>query len=74
MKEKAVGLMAEVAKKSSDEILECMDETKLWDSLLHVELIVALEAEFDVFFEQEEIAEMDTPNKVLEHLVSKVGK
>jgi acyl carrier protein len=36
-----------------------------WDSLGHLNLIVALEEEFDVLFEPEEIAEMTSVQKII---------
>lgn len=73
MKEKIIEIIAGVARKDKQEIAQSMSERRLWDSLLHVELVIALEAEFDVFFSQEEIAYIDTPEKVVEMIQSKVA-
>lgn len=72
MNEKVLEIVSKIAKKPVSEIQEKMDATKLWDSLLHVELIIALETEFNVFFSQEEIVQMDTPTKVIEQVSQKV--
>ena len=44
------------------------------DSLDTVELVMALEEEFDIFFNQEEIAEIDTPAKVMNAVAAKLAE
>lgn len=73
MNEKIYEIIAGVSKKSVDEIKSSPDIEGLWDSLLHVELVVALESEFGIFFEPEEIAEISTPKKVLAVVEAKVA-
>lgn len=73
MNQKVFEIISGVAKKSATELEQLSDQQGLWDSLLHVELVVALESEFDIFFEPDEIAEIDTPIKVLELVKSKVS-
>lgn len=73
MSEKILKIISTVAKKSSEELLASQNEQGLWDSLLHVELVFALEAEFDIFFSPEEIGQIDTPAKVIETVQSKVA-
>lgn len=73
MSDKILEIISSVAKKDTVEINESSDQQGLWDSLLHVELVVALESEFDLFFSQEEIAYIDTPAKVIELVNSKVS-
>jgi len=72
MNEKVLEIIAAIAKKNIAELQELINEQELWDSLLHVELVVALEAEFDIFFSPEEISQIDTPAKVLEVVKLKV--
>lgn len=43
-----------------------------WDSVAHLNLILALEAEFAVFFEPDEIASMRSRAAVLGVLMSKI--
>jgi len=73
MNEKVFEIISGIAKKDVAELKESSDMTGLWDSLLHVELVIALESEFDVFFSPEEIAQIDTPAKVIDVLDSKVS-
>jgi acyl carrier protein len=40
-------------------------DVEKWDSLNHLNLIIALEEEFDILFEPEEIAEMTSIQKII---------
>lgn len=73
MSDKVLEIIAGVAKKSVEEIKDSINEQKLWDSLLHVEMVIAIESEFDIFFSPEEIAQIDTPAKVLDVVNIKVA-
>jgi len=73
MSEKILKIIAVIAKKTTDELADLKNEQGLWDSLLHVELIVALEAEFDIFFSPEEISQIDTPAKVIDVVTLKIS-
>lgn len=78
MSDKVFEIISAIAKRGSgglslEELKARADEQNLWDSLLHVELVFALEAEFDIFFSQEEIAQIDTPAKVLDAINLKVS-
>lgn len=73
MSEKVFEIISAIAKKSVTELKEGVNEEGLWDSLLHVELVIELETEFDIFFSQEEIAQIDTPAKVLEVIELKMS-
>lgn len=66
MKEKVLEIISRVTKISIGELLIKEAEEKLWDSLIHVELVITLESEFGLFFEPEEIAEMVSVKKILE--------
>ena len=58
--------------------LDTIDETcsqatcEKWDSMMHLNLIVELEAEFGVSFEPEEIGEMQSYTDVIRILKSKL--
>jgi len=58
---------------------EVLDETcsqkncEQWDSMNHLNLVVELEMEFDVAFEPEEIAQMQTFEEVVRIVKSKVA-
>ena len=60
MDDKLKAIMSEVLEVPVDQIGEntTMDNTGTWDSLRHIELVVALEAGFHVSFPGNEPAEM----------------
>jgi acyl carrier protein len=65
---------ADVLETSADKItLDSSPETiDTWDSVHHLNLVLALEQEFDLQFEPEEIDQMKDVRHVLEILGSKV--
>ena len=65
---------ADVLETSSDKItLDSSPETiDTWDSVHHLNLVLALEQEFDLQFEPEEIDQMKDVRHILEILGSKV--
>ena len=50
-----------------------MDTNKLWDSISHVEIVLMLENEFGVSFDENDIAQMVTLNKILNCLSGKMN-
>ena len=58
MKEKVIGIIADVLGMSADEVNAAYSDSNLWDSLKKVEIVFALE--------DEEIAEMKTPESIVE--------
>lgn len=68
MKDKLKILMSDVFKVDLCEITEDISQGTFekWDSLHHLNLIVVLEEEFDLFFDPEEISGMTSFNAVLE--------
>ncbi len=71
MHDKIIAMIASFAKRETGDIEGRLDEKGLWDSFSHVELVLLLESEFGVFFEQEEIAGMNTPRTVIEVVQNK---
>jgi acyl carrier protein len=64
MKEKIIGIFKQIF---DTEVTEQSLQTDIekWDSLGHLNLIVALEEEFGVLFEPEEIAEMTSVRVII---------
>ena len=73
MKEKIIPIIAEITKIEQTELLENMDTAKLWDSMKQIEVILALEEEYGIQFEQNELAELTTTGKIVDVLQRKVG-
>lgn len=65
MNEKILAIIASVTKKTVAEIEQNMGTEGLWDSFSRLELVINLEAEFGITFEQEEIASLSTPQNVI---------
>ncbi|KAA0554808.1 hypothetical protein OGV37_25320 [Citrobacter sp. Cb010] len=73
MRNKIYDIISIVAKKPVAEIIESSDNKGLWDSFTHLELILALEEEFNIMFEPEEISEMLTPELVIRGVGDKLN-
>jgi acyl carrier protein len=74
MEEKIKSTMASIFKCDISEIDEnaSPDTIKNWDSLRHMNLIVALEEEFGVTFKEDEIVEMLNYKLIYETLTAKI--
>lgn len=70
---KILEIIAKVSKKSVTDVELELGSEGLWDSFSHLELVLALEEEFNIMLEPEEIAEMKTPKLVLETISNKVN-
>lgn len=73
MNDKILEIISSISNKSTEELHAALEQEKLWDSLRHVELVMALESEFNIFFSQEEIATINTPAKIITAIESKVS-
>ena len=71
MKNKIIEIISTIAKIDKDQLIEKIDVDKLWESIVHVEIVIALEEEFDIVFTQEEIGGMTTINKIIDLVKSK---
>lgn len=50
-----------------------MDNLEVWDSLKHMNIIIAFEEEYDVVFEDDEISEITTVRTLYEVLKEKLA-
>lgn len=74
MKDSIIEIMTEILKIEKDELLENFDSREIWDSLLRVEILFAVEEEFDIQFDEEELAELVTPQKLCEATLRKADE
>lgn len=58
MEERILDVLKNVLELSSADTTICTKNCEAWDSMAQLNLMVELEAEFDVSFEPEEFAEM----------------
>ncbi len=66
MENKIIEIISTVTKLEKSYIKENLNTQKLWESITHVEVVIALEEEFDISFSQDEIAQMTTVEKIIE--------
>lgn len=68
MKEKIKEIIATLFGLKPSEISDNISQanTEIWDSMMHVNLILNLENEFDVMFEPEEIVSMSSLDDLME--------
>lgn len=71
MENKIIDIISSVSKLTNQELIKKKEVEKLWESITQVEIVVALEEEFDIMFNQEEIASMTTVAKIIEIVSSK---
>lgn len=70
MNEKLYEIIASVLNVNRDQINEKSnsDSIENWDSLNHMNLIMAIEEEFSVSFDEEEVIEMTSVQDILQFL------
>jgi len=72
MEDKIISIIAARTKQSEDYLKAHKDEKKLWDSLQHVEIVLALEEEYDLMFGPEDIEAMQDINSIITIVQRKV--
>jgi len=73
MKDKVLEIVSAVVGKTKNELESNLNTEGLWDSFTNLEIVLNLESELGISFEQDEVACMKTLNKIIE-LVTKKGK
>lgn len=70
MNEKLKSMIAEIFELCADNIGDDLEMSDLdaWDSLSHLELIVALESEFGIRFQASDIPTLTSVRKIVEKL------
>lgn len=71
MKDKLIEIIADVIKIDIDAVEDRLDDKKIWNSLLRVELLFVIEEELDITFNEEELALLDTPGKLVKAALEK---
>ena len=71
MREQIIEIMADILEIGINELNDHLDDCELWDSLKKVEVIFAIEDEFNLVLEPEEIGDMKTPNDLIQLLQNK---
>lgn len=71
MENKIIEIISTITKINKAELVEKVDVEKLWESIIHVEIVIALEEEFDIVFTQDEIGNMTTILKIVDTVKAK---
>lgn len=71
MKQKIISIVSDIIGVSEDELEARQDETGVWDSLSRVEIVFALEEEFQIQFTQEEIKELNSISGIVKVMENK---
>ena len=72
MEEQVLNIVSSFVGKSIEELKNSINSDGVWDSLQKVEIVIALEDEFDVAFGQEEIAEINTISDFINKIQGKI--
>lgn len=71
MGNKVAEIIAEILKLDKNDLMAQFDNKEVWDSLRRVEILFALEDEFEIQFSEEELATLITPKKLYEAVLRK---
>ena len=69
--EKILELIASITKKDVEFLKGNLDTENLWNSLTRVEILLTIEEEFDIVFDDEDIKRVKTINQLVEVVESK---
>lgn len=73
MEQKLLEIIAGILKLQKDDVLAAYDDKMVWDSLHRVEILFAIEDELDISFDQDELKELDTPQKLVAATLEKLA-
>ncbi|MBQ3754692.1 MAG: acyl carrier protein, partial [Clostridia bacterium] len=63
--ERILELVASVMKKDVEFLKANLDTENLWNSLTRVEILLTIEEEFDIFFDDDDIKRIKTINQLV---------
>ena len=66
MKEQVISIISNVTGQTADMLLEHENEPRSWDSLKHIEILLLIEEEFDIRFEEEKIGKLNSVKALCE--------
>lgn len=71
MKDKIIEIVSSILKITPEELGERIDDKEVWDSLTRVEILFAIEEELDIYLDDSELADITTPQKLIEVIEGK---
>lgn len=73
MEEKTLEIIAEILQLDDSALQAGLDNAAIWDSLQRVEILFALEEEFEIQFSEKELAALTTPRRLCRAAAEKAG-
>lgn len=64
MRDRVLEIILEVLKIDQETLDKNMDSVEIWNSLQRVEVLFAIEDEFDIQFSEDALGTLDTPAKL----------
>ena len=72
MEQRIIKIIADVLQTTEHELRQHLDSEVLWDSLKKIEIILAMEEEFDVLFLQDEILQITNISSIIKLIRQKI--
>jgi len=72
MENEILKIISDATRVNIKEIKKNIDSNNIWDSLIYIELIISLEDNFNISFDESEIDQMKTPRKVIKCVSGKI--
>lgn len=72
MEQQIIKIIADILQTTEHELRQHLDSEVLWDSLKKIEIILAMEEEFDVLFSQDEILQITNISSIIKLIGQKI--
>ena len=69
MEEQVISILSDILRISRAELMAGYDSRDIWDSMHRIEVLLAIEEEFDLQFDEDALAGLDTPEKLVQAVV-----
>lgn len=71
MEKRIIDIITEILKLDNNMLMAHFNDNTIWDSLQRIEVIFAMEDEFDFRFDEEELALLTTPKGLYEAILKR---
>lgn len=71
MEQQIQDIIIEVLGKDRETLLENFDSAEIWDSMQRVEILLLIEDEYAIQFDEDELAALKTPKQLCEVVLRK---
>lgn len=73
MKNRIIEIITSMTEFERTDLISNYEKKNIWDSFTHIEIIMTLEEELDIFFNEEEVGEIITLEKIVSLIQKKVA-